>query len=266
MFSEVLSFAIAAAWVSLATVVAERLGTRAGGIVATLPSTLVVALYFVTVEQGTAFAARVAYAVPAEMGVNAVFLALFVSFSNRGLARALAAAFAGWAALSATLFFADPRGMLLPIIVFVALVAASTAWLRARHPYRQEAGQDITYTPREIAMRGLFAGAVISLAIIGANLAGPVLGAIFAVFPVIFTSTMVILYLRQGPSFTAATGTTMILGSVNVVAFAVVAAFTLPALGAGWGTLAAIVASYIWSAAGYALFITASHRAVRARR
>jgi hypothetical protein len=258
MLSEVLSFAIAAAWVSMSTVVAERLGTRAGGVVATLPSTLVVALYFIAVEQGTGFATRVAWAVPAEMGINSVFLALFVSFSGRGLPRALAAAFAGWVALSALLYIADPQGMLLPLVVFVALVAASTAWLRARHPYRQEGGQHIAYTPREIVMRGLFAGAVISFAIVGADLAGPVLGAIFAVFPVIFTSTMVILYLRQGPSFTGATGTTMILGSVNVVAFAVVAAYTMPALGAGWGTLAAIVASYAWSAAGYALFISAS--------
>lgn len=266
MLYEVLSFAIAAAWVSMSTVVAERLGTRAGGVVATLPSTLVVALYFIAVEQGTGFAARVAWAVPAEMGVNAVFLALFVSFSGRGLPRALAAAFAGWAALSALLYLAEPQGVLLPLVAFVALVAASTAWLRARHPYRQEAGQAITYTPREIAMRGLFAGVVISLAIVGANLAGPVLGAILAVFPVIFTSTMVILYLRQGPSFTAATGTTMVVGSVNVVAFAVIAAFALPAWGVTWGTLAAVVASYAWSAAGYALFIYSSRRAGSERR
>jgi hypothetical protein len=253
MLFEVLSFAIAAAWVSMSTVVAERLGTRAGGVVATLPSTLVVALYFIAVEQGTGFATRVAWAVPAEMGINSVFLALFVTFSGKGLVRALAAAFAGWAALSAVLFLADPHGMVLPLLAFAGLVAASAVWLRARHPYRQEAGSHISYTPREIVLRGLFAGAVISLAIVGSRLAGPVLGAILAVFPVIFTSTMVILYLRQGPSFTGATGTTMILGSVNVVAFAVVAAFTLPALGAGWGTLAAIVASYAWSGLGYLL-------------
>jgi hypothetical protein len=98
------------------------------------------------------------------------------------------------------------------------------------------------------------------LAIVGSKLAGPVLGAILAVFPVIFTSTMVILYLRQGPSFTGATGTTMILGSVNVVAFAVIAAFTLPAWGAAWGTLAAIVGSYLWSAGGYVLVETIARR------
>ena len=256
MLSEVLSFVIAAAWVSMSTVVAERLGTRAGGVVATLPSTLVVALYFMSVEQGTGFAARVASAVPAEMGINAVLLALFVSFSGRGLPRALAAAFAGWAALSAVLFLADPHGMVLPLLAFAGPVAASAVWLRARHPYRQEAGSRISYTPREVDLRGLFAGAVISLAIVGSKLAGPVLGAILAVFPVIFTSTMVILYIRQGPTFTGATGTTMILGSVNVVAFAVIAAFTLPAWGAAWGTLAAIVGSYLWSAGGYVLVET----------
>ena len=253
MLYEVLSFAIAAAWVSMSTVAAERLGTRAGGVVATLPSTLVVALYFIAVEQGTGFATKVAWAVPAEMGINSVFLALFVTFSSRGLWWAIAAAFSGWAALSAVLYLADPQGMLLPLLAFAILVVASMAWLRARHPYRQEAGSHISYTPREIALRGLFAGVVISLAIVGSRLAGPVLGAIFAVFPVIFTSTMVILYLRQGPTFTGATGTTMILGSVNVVAFAVVAAYTLPALGPGWGTLAAIVASYAWSGLGYML-------------
>ncbi len=251
MLSEVLSFAIAAAWVSMATVLAERLGTRVGGVVATLPSTLVVALYFMAVEEGTAFASDVAVVVPAEMGVNVVFLALFVATAHRGLAAALGAALGGWALLSALLFMAAPTTLLLTVPLFAAAAALMTVWLRRTRDFTQVRGQQISYTASEVAFRGLLAGAMVAISVAAASVSGPVLGAILSVFPAIFTSTMVILYLRQGPAFTGATGSVMILGSANVVAYSVLAAWLLPTLGPAAGTLLSLMLSYAWSLGAY---------------
>lgn len=253
MLSEALSFVIAATWVSMATLVAERLGTRMGGVIATLPSTLVVALYFMAVEEGVGFATDVAALVPAEMAINTVFLALFIAFSRRGLPTALSAALGGWTLLSAILYLSDPEGLWPSMVVFVAAAAGTTLWLRRRHPTPQVAGRHVSYTATEVSFRGLFAGAIIALSVLLASVSGPVIGAILSVFPAIFTSTMVILYLRQGPEFTGATGSTMILGSVNVVGYSAVLVYALPAFGAVWGTLLALAMSYAWSIGVYAL-------------
>jgi hypothetical protein len=247
MLSEVLSFILAASWVSMSTVVTERLGTKVGAVVTTLPSTLVVALFFMAVEEGPRLAADAALVVPAEMGINVVFLAVFVAASSRGLPTAIGAAMGVWVILSAGLFLLEPRDLSLSLVLFACPVLFTTIWLRAHHRFDQQAGRHIVYTPGEIAFRGLFAGAMIAVSVAAASLSGPVLGGILSVFPAIFTSTMVILYLRQGREFSGAAGTLMILGSANVVVYSIVVAYAFPPLGAVVGTLVALVLSYAWS-------------------
>lgn len=247
MLSEALSFVLAATWVSMSTVVTERLGTKVGAVVTTLPSTLVVALFFMAVEEGPDLAADAALVVPAEMGINVVFLAVFVSASSRGLPVAIGAALGVWALLSAGLFLLEPGALPLSLVLFACPLLLATAWLRARHRFDQQEGRRIVYTPGEIAFRGLFAGAMISVSVAAASLSGPVLGGILSVFPAIFTSTMVILYLRQGREFTGATGTLMILGSANVVVYSIVVVLAFPTLGATVGTVVALALSYAWS-------------------
>jgi len=247
VLSHVLSFAITAIWVSLATVVTERLGTRVGGVVTTLPSALVVALYFIAVEEGADFAADVAAVVPAEMGINAVFLAVFVSLAHLGLPRALPVALGVWSLLSYGLYLSDLATLWPSMAIFLVLVVTTTAWLRVHRRFTQQAGRHIAYTPGEIAFRGLFAGLMITVSLVGASLGGATLGGILSVFPAIFTSTMVILYLRQGSEFTGATGSTMVVGSANVVVYSLVVYLTYPGLGLILGTVTALAVSYAWS-------------------
>ncbi len=247
MLSLVLSFALAALWVSVATVVTERLGTKVGGVVTTLPSTLVVALYFMAVEEGADFASETALVVPAELGVNVVFIAIFVAASGRGLVGGLAAAYAGWLVMSAAVFFLDVRTLVPSLAIYAVCVIGSSLWLRARHPYAAQKGKAIRYTPGEIAFRGLFAGVMIALSVFLASVSGPVMGGIMSVFPAIFTSTMVILYLRQGRDFTGAAGRTMIFGAVNTTFFAVLASYTLPLYGTETGIVLSLAISYVWS-------------------
>jgi hypothetical protein len=247
MLAEVLSFVLAATWVSMSTVVTERLGTKVGAMVTTLPSTIIVALFFIAVDEGPDLAAEVAAVVPAEMTINVVFLAVFIAVSRRGLPMALTAALGIWTVLSTALFLLDPDSLVLSMAVFIAGVACATVWLRARHSYEQRPGRHIAYTPGEIAFRGLFAGSMIALSVVAARLSGPMLGGILSVFPAIFTSTMVILYLRQGREFSGATGSLMIVGSANVVVYSLVAVFAFPVIDAYWGTAIAFGLSYLWS-------------------
>ena len=247
MLPVVLSFVITALWVTVATVVAERWGTKVGAVVTTLPSSAVVAFWFIGVEQGADFAARTAVVIPAEMGINVVFLGLFVALSRRGLPVALAGALGCWTVLSALLYASDIDDLLLSWLLFLASIAGVTAWLRVSHRFAQQEGRSIAYTPGELAFRGLFAGLMISVSVVGAAVAGPVVAGILAIFPAIFTSTMVILFLRQGREFTGAVGTIMVVSSTNVVVFTTVVHLAFPELGVAPGTLAALAVSYAWS-------------------
>jgi hypothetical protein len=247
MLSVVLSFVITVLWVTVATVIAERWGTKVGAVVTTLPSSAVVAFWFIAAEQGADFAARAAVVIPAEMGINVVFLGLFVALSSRGLPVALAGALGGWTVLSALLYASGIDDLLLSWLVFVAMMAAVTAWLRVSHRFSQQPGRHMTYTAGELAFRGVFAGLMISVSVVGAAVAGPVVAGILTIFPAIFTSTMVILYLRQGRDFSGAVGTIMVVSSTNVVVFTTVVHYAYPAVGVPGGTLMALAVSYAWS-------------------
>jgi hypothetical protein len=251
VLSLVLSFVITVVWVTVATVVAERWGTKVGAVVTTLPSSAVVAFWFIAVEQGADFAARSAVVIPAEMGINVVFLGIFVALSGRGLPVALAGALGGWTVLSTLLYASDMDDLLLSWLLFIAMIAGVTVWLRASHRFSQQPGRHISYTPGELAFRGVFAGLMISVSVVGAAVAGPVMAGILSVFPAIFTSTMVILYLRQGREFTGAVGTIMVVSSTNVVVYTTVVHFMYPGWGLVAGTMAALTVSYAWSAGMY---------------
>jgi hypothetical protein len=251
MLNLVLSFLLAALWVTVATVVTERLGTKVGGVVTSLPSTLIIALYFIAVEEGPAFSAQAAAVIPAELGVNVLFVAIFVATSRHGLGPALGAAFFGWFWLSLGVYLLDVRSLPLSLLIFAVCVLVASAWLKAKRDYRAQAGRKIKYTPAELAFRGLFAGLMIAISVFLASFAGPVIGGIMSVFPAIFTSTMVILYLRQGEDFTGATGRTMIIGVTNTAAFTVMCFFWLPLFGAMWGILLSVFVSYVFSLGTY---------------
>jgi hypothetical protein len=251
MLSVVLSFIITAVWVTIATVVTERMGTKVGAVVTTLPSSAVVAFWFIALEQGADFASQTAIVIPAEMGINVVFLGIFVAMSGRGLPVALTSALGGWTALSAILYLSDIGSLLYSWVVFLALITGTTVWLRSSHRFSQRPGQVLHYTAGELAFRGLFAGLMISASVVGAAVGGALVAGILSVFPAIFTSTMVILFLRQGREFSGAVGTIMVVSSTNVVVYTTVVHYAYPEMGIPWGTALALAISYAWSAGMY---------------
>ncbi len=255
MLRTALSFLLAAIWVMAMTMATERFGSRRGGLLVTLPSTIIVALFFIGLEGGADAAAETAMLVPAGMGINILFLVVFISTVRHGLGKALLAAMGAWFLLAAALYLLDPGSLAIALALYALAAATAWLWLRSRHRYAQEGGRSIRYRPREIIFRGVFAGVVIAIAVFMTGIGGPVLGSILSVFPAIFLSTMIILYTRQGERFTGATGRSMIPGTVNVVVYAVAAYFLFPIYGTGLGTILTVIISYAWSAILYYLVI-----------
>jgi len=246
-----ISFILSAIVVILITIIAERYGTKTGGILGTLPSALPIALLFIGLNQGDAFAAQVAAVVPAEMGINLVFLFLFALLSTRSLLLAIVGSFAVWTILSLAFYLLNTHHLIVSLMIFIIPLLTTFLIMEYKKKIPSKQKVSIHYTPLKILTRGLLAGTVIAFAVslsqVDATLSG-----IISVFPVIFFSTMLISVREHGPDFAASLAKTMILGSVSVITYAVICAITFPLIGLSRGSITAFIVSL---GAAFVLFL-----------
>jgi hypothetical protein len=93
--------------------------------------------------------------------------------------------------------------------------------------------------------RGVLAAAAIGLAVALATVAGPVIAGIISIFPAIFLTTMVGLWISQGEAVPVGAVGPMMLGSTSVSAFALLAATLMPLVGPGPGAVLAWLGSVL---------------------
>ena len=74
----ILSFIVGSIWITLATIIAEKFGTKLGGVIAGLPSTVVIALFFIGWTQTPLIASQSTSMVPIVMGIGALFVMIYM--------------------------------------------------------------------------------------------------------------------------------------------------------------------------------------------
>ncbi|NIA11202.1 MAG: DUF3147 family protein [Nitrospiraceae bacterium] len=244
LFQLVLPFFLSAIVVIIITVIAERYGTKTGGILGTLPSTMVVALILIALNNGIDTASRAVTVIPAEMGINILFLFVFVMLSRHTMYVAVPASLALWTALTTILFFMNIKNIFLSLAIYIFFMIPSFLSLEFFRKTPSSGRAVIHYTPAKILLRGLLAGVVVTLAVFLANLNASLSG-IFSVFPVIFLSTMIIFVVEHGHDFAGAMAKSMIFGTPTVIGYSISIYFFYPALKIFWGTIAAYVVSIV---------------------
>jgi uncharacterized membrane protein (GlpM family) len=252
LFQIVLPFAISAVVVILITVIAEKYGTKIGGIIGTLPSTIVVAFVFIAFNNNLDFASESAAVVPAELGVNIIFLFLFVVFVVYSVYIAFFAAFLSWTLLSLLLIFFDFSNIYLSLLIFFSTLIVTFFILERVKKVESQDRILVYYTPLKIVFRGILAGIVIALAVYLSNF-GAVISGIFSVFPAILTSTMIICYKEHGPDFASGMAKSMIFGISSVAVYATAVHFLYPTIGIIHGSIIAYLLSIITTITIYTL-------------
>ena len=233
-----LPFIIAALVVVGVTIIAEKFGTKLGGILGTVPSTIVVAFVFISLNRGEAFASRAATVVPAEMAINLAFLFIFSILVKRSFWLAVGLGLLVWAMLSTALLLTNLQILTISVIIFCGTIAILFVMLEFVLRTPSSAPVKVHYTPTKLAIRGLFAGFIIGVTVLLSNV-GEVISGIFSVFPAIFLSTMVITYREHGAGFSSSIGKSMLLGSQTVAVYAIAVHFLYPWIGTLLGSLAA---------------------------
>src|SRR3990167_9949779 len=78
-----LSFIIGGVWVILVTISADKLGSKIGGLISGLPSTLLFGLFFIGWTQSAQAASEATTIIPLINGISALYLCSFIYFIRR---------------------------------------------------------------------------------------------------------------------------------------------------------------------------------------
>jgi len=246
-----ISFVIGGIWISAVTIIAEKAGSKAGGIIGGLPSTMVVALLFIGWTQSTEIVVKATEIIPMIMGIDALFVVAFILFSRTGLFSAVAGSLVLWAIMSLGLVYARPS-FAVSLAGGLALLAASYYIVEFKLRIKSAGSRIISYGPGQIAFRAGLSGAIIVFAVFMTKAGGPLIGGMFAAFPAVFLATAILTYKANGSSFSGAVMKMMMVsGVLSVIVFSVAVRYIVLALGLAYGM---IIAYLISGMSAYALY------------
>src|SRR5437764_2478805 len=196
-----LRMAITAAFVVSASVITERSGLVIGALIATLPISAGPSYVFLALDHDAAFIAEGALA---SLPINAatIWLALtYVVLAQRhNAAVSSGAAGAVWlslAALSQTVHWSLAGGLLANAITFAICLPLLRRFRHVKMPL-------ITRRWYDIPLRASLVATLVATVVTLSGWVGPSVSGTIALFPVVFTSMMLILHPRIGGPATAA--------------------------------------------------------------
>lgn len=246
LFRLVLSFLIGGMWITVASVVAERMGSKIGGVIGGLPSTAVVAFGFIGWTQGAQQAYDATTAFPLTFAANAFYMVAYAALSPRGLWAGVGAALATWLLSEALILWLGISDIWVSAAFWIAaLVIAYLAlerWLKVRSSERIK----VRYTAGQMLGRAAFAGGIVTLAVLGSRVGGPIWGSVFAAFPALYTSTLILVSRSAGVAFSRSLTTPLMVSSVvNVTVFVLALRSVVLQLPLGWALAAAYGVSMV---------------------
>src|SRR3974390_3133263 len=244
-----IKMAITALFVSVATIVAEKLGPVVGALVATLPVSAGPVSVFLALDHDAAFISASALASLALNAATAIYITVYVLLAQRhGIWVSVPLALAVWfaaALIFGPVHWAAWAALVLNLVVFILCFFIVERYGHVRMPPTKRTWYDFVI---RAGMVGLLVGVVVTLSFhIGAAGSG-----ILAVFPVIYTSIMVILHSRVGGPATAAVLANAIRGLAGFGIALLTLHLTAMQLGSATSLVIALGVSVAWNAFIYA--------------
>jgi len=196
-----LRMAIAAAFVVSASVITERSGPVIGALVATLPVSAGPSYVFLAIDHDAAFIAQGALS---SLPVNAatIFMALtYVVLAQRhSLLVSCGSAFAVWIAIASVIRMFDwslTAGLAVNLIAFGICIPLLAGYRDVKMPL-------VTRRWYDVPMRASLVATLVAIVVSTSGWVGPRISGIIALYPVVFSSIMLILHPRIGGRPTAA--------------------------------------------------------------
>jgi hypothetical protein len=219
-FKLILAFVVGSTMVTWATVAAERLGSRIGGLIGGIPSAVAISLFFIGYMQTPRLASEATGTIPLTMGLNGLFLVVYVGLTRWGAWAAMGGAVFFWFAVASLVIFLNFNNFLFSLLVFIPSLVGSYLILEKYYHLPSTGRILIRYTPLQILSRAFFSGSIVSSAVYLSRAGGPVWGGLMAPFPTIYISTLIILAKSKGVGFSRRMTKPLLVSSmINVLAY-----------------------------------------------
>lgn len=258
LFKLILTFLIGGAWITLATVLAEKYGTKLGGVIAGFPSTAAIALFFIGWTHTPAFASESTTLIPIICGINAFFVVIYLLLSKRNFYLAIISALVFWMVFSLVLIKMKFNNFLYSALGSMILALLAYYILEKKSKIPSEGKRIVKNTAFQLLFRAALGGFIIALAVFLAKVGGALLGSAFSAFPALFLGTIIITHFAHGKSFSAAVmKVTVVSANINVSIYAAAVRYLYPSLGLIAGTGLSFIISLL---TGYLFYLFAKKK------
>jgi hypothetical protein len=241
-----ISFVVAGIWIAGATLLAERFGSKIGGLITNLPSNILISLLFIALVNDISFVANVIPGIPLGMTINTIFLVAFIILLERGVKIALFISLLIWVVAAIIAVSLPLYNLIINVIIYVILTVLLFIFIERHKQIPAVEKSDKKYSVSQISIRAIFAGALVALVVVFSKIFNPYIVGILSAFPAVLLSTMVILVINQSTSFAQATGKILILSSSNIVVYGLLVFYTYPRFGLVIGTIISFVGAFAW--------------------
>jgi hypothetical protein len=243
-----LKMAVTALSASVATTIAERLGAVAGALVATLPFSAGPVYIFLALDHDAAFISASALASLALNSATAISVTVYVlTAQRRSLWISISVALMVWLAVALALVqvqWTAPSALLLNFVIFALCAWIVKPYGRVAMPTTIRPWYDFVVRAGMVA---LLVGVIVTLSF----RIGPTGSGVLAVFPVIYTSIILILHRRVGGPATAAVLANSVFGLAGFGAALLTLHLAAVPLGSAVALVAALSVSVAWNAGLY---------------
>ena len=233
----------------LVTVAIEKFGGFIGGVLGTVPSTIIPAAAGVYALEGDESLTASMSVVPIGMLINGVFLGVwiilpkYIASDRLKLPITVVSSLLTWAilALLSLIIAREVTGgtiseMTLGMIGLVLLAILAIMFNLSN----RAAPKGLNKVPIIIlSIRGIAAGLAIAACLMLAEIGLPFVAGLASAFPAIFLTSMVALWLSQGPQVPQGAAAPMMLGGASVSVYALLAMWLLPSFGIFIGSIIA---------------------------
>ena len=233
----------------LVTVAIEKFGGFIGGVLGTVPSTIIPAAAGVYALEGDDSLTASMSVVPIGMLINGVFLGVwiilpkYIASDRLKLPITVVVSLLTWAILALlSLIIAREvtddtiSEMTLGTIGLVLLAILAIMFNLSN----RAAPKGLNKVPIIIlSIRGIAAGLAIAACLVLAEIGLPFVAGLASAFPAIFLTSMVALWLSQGPQVPQGAAAPMMLGGASVSVYALLAMWSLPSFGIFIGSIIA---------------------------
>jgi len=247
------SLIIGSLWVTISTLIAEKVSGKLGGLIAGLPTTAVVSLMFIGLTLGLNPALTAAKMVPLSSGLYCFFFLTYLIQTKKGFLQGFIKSLIVWFAFAFIASKLSFTNLLTSSLIGFILISATIWWAEKNIQIdNQLIPKNIKSSP--LWIKATLTGLVISSVVFISKLAGPVWGGIFATFPALTISTILLTIKSGGVEFTRLIAKNIHISTTfSIALFAILSYFFFPIFGVIVGTIIAYITLLIISIPLYRL-------------